>query len=111
VFVDALYGYLLDAHTRRRRTVLILDEAQDLSVEVLEQVRLLTNLETTTEKLLQIILVGQPKLIKTLARGDLRQLAQRVTARYPPGALHGSRHERLCPPSPAGSRSEPRTLQ
>ncbi|HKW94840.1 MAG TPA: AAA family ATPase [Methylomirabilota bacterium] len=82
VFVDALYGYLLDAHARGRRTVLILDEAQDLSVEVLEQVRLLTNLETTTEKLLQIILIGQPELLKTLARGDLRQLAQRVTARY-----------------------------
>ncbi|HET7341961.1 MAG TPA: AAA family ATPase, partial [Methylomirabilota bacterium] len=80
--VDALDRYLLDAHARGRRTVLVIDEAQDLSREVLEQVRLLTNLETTREKLLQIILIGQPELRTVLARGDLRQLAQRVTARY-----------------------------
>jgi len=80
--VDLLYRYLLDAHGRGRRTVLIIDEAQDLSIDVLEQVRLLTNLETTREKLLQIILIGQPELIDLLARDDLRQLAQRVTARY-----------------------------
>lgn len=80
--VDALYGYLLDAHSRGRRTVLIVDEAQDLSAEVLEQIRLLTNLETTREKLLQIILIGQPELIQLLERDDLRQLAQRITARY-----------------------------
>jgi general secretion pathway protein A len=80
--VDALYHYLLDAHARDRRTVLIVDEAQDLAVEVLEQIRLLTNLETTREKLLQIILIGQPELMHLLAREDLRQLAQRVTARY-----------------------------
>jgi general secretion pathway protein A len=82
VLVDALYGYLLDAHARGRRTVLIVDEAQDLSAEVLEQIRLLTNLETTREKLLQIILIGQPELTRILAREDLRQLAQRITARY-----------------------------
>ncbi len=81
VLVDALYRYLLDAHARGRRTVLIVDEAQDLSAEVLEQIRLLTNLETTREKLLQIILIGQPELIQLLDREDLRQLAQRVTAR------------------------------
>ncbi len=82
VLVDALHHHLLDAHGRGRRTVLILDEAQDLAPDVLEQIRLLTNLETATEKLLQIILIGQPELIRLLEREDLRQLAQRVTARY-----------------------------
>ena len=80
--VDALNTYLLDAHTRGRRTVMIIDEAQNLDVEALEQVRLLTNLETNTEKLLQIILIGQPELRELLARDDLRQLSQRITARY-----------------------------
>lgn len=79
---DALNRYLLDAHARGRRTVLIVDEAQNLDAELLEQVRLLTNLETHREKLLQILLIGQPELRDTLARNDLRQLAQRVTARY-----------------------------
>jgi general secretion pathway protein A len=79
--VDALYRHLLDAHARGRRTVIILDEAQNLSPAVLEQVRLLTNLETSTEKLVQIILIGQPELLRTLARRELRQLTQRVTAR------------------------------
>jgi general secretion pathway protein A len=82
LLVNALYQYLLDAHARGRRTVLIIDEAQDLTPEVLEQIRLLTNLETTSQKLLQIILIGQPELIRLLDREDLRQLAQRVTARY-----------------------------
>ncbi|MBI2218385.1 MAG: AAA family ATPase [Candidatus Rokubacteria bacterium] len=82
VLVDALYAYLLDAHARGRRTMLIVDEAQDLSADVLEQIRLLTNLETAREKLLQIILIGQPELIALLDREDLRQLAQRITARY-----------------------------
>ena len=80
--VEALYGYLLEARSRGRRTVLIIDEAQTLSSQVLEQIRLLTNLETTTEKLLQIILIGQPELIGLLDRPELRQLAQRITARY-----------------------------
>lgn len=80
--VDALNRYLLDAHARGRRTVLIVDEAQNLSADVLEQVRLLTNLETAKTKLLQIMLIGQPELRDLLARPDLRQLAQRVTARY-----------------------------
>jgi general secretion pathway protein A len=62
--------------------VLIVDEAQNLSVNVLEQIRLLTNLETPTEKLFQVILVGQPELLRLLERRDLRQLAQRITARY-----------------------------
>jgi general secretion pathway protein A len=82
LLVDALYQHLLDAHARGERTVLIVDEAQDLAPEVLEQIRLLTNLETPTRKLLQIILIGQPELIRLLGREDLRQLAQRVTARY-----------------------------
>src|SRR5262245_16346177 len=64
--VNALYQYLLDAHARGRRTVLIVDEAQDLAPAVLEQIRLLTNLETTTQKLLQIILIGQPELVRLL---------------------------------------------
>ncbi|NNF18119.1 MAG: AAA family ATPase [Gammaproteobacteria bacterium] len=80
--VDALNLHLLDSHTRGRRTVLLVDEAQNLDSDVLEQLRLLTNLETSKEKLLQIILVGQPELRETLARKDLRQLAQRITGRY-----------------------------
>ena len=79
---DVLNRYLLDAYARGRHTVLIIDEAQNLSADVLEQVRLLTNLETATQKLLQIILIGQPELRTLLAREDMRQLAQRVTARY-----------------------------
>jgi general secretion pathway protein A len=80
--VDALNAYLLDAYAKGLRVVLIIDEAQNLSVDALEQVRLLTNLETDTQKLLQIILLGQPELRDILARGDMRQLAQRITARY-----------------------------
>jgi general secretion pathway protein A len=82
VLVDALYHHLLDTHGQGRRTALIVDEAQDLDPEVLEQIRLLTNLETPTQKLLQIILIGQPELLALLGRDELRQLAQRVTARY-----------------------------
>jgi general secretion pathway protein A len=82
LLVDILNHYLLDAFARGRRTVLIIDEAQNLSADVLEQVRLLTNLETSTQKLLQIILIGQPELRNLLARDDMRQLSQRVTARY-----------------------------
>ena len=82
VLIDALSHALLDAHARQRRTVLIIDEAQNLSARALEEVRLLTNLETTKEKLLQVILIGQPELAEHLARRNLRQLAQRVTARY-----------------------------
>ena len=80
--LDALNAHLLQTHAAGRRTVLILDEAQNLSREVLEQIRLLTNLETAKHKLLRIILVGQPELRTLLARPDLRQLAQRITARY-----------------------------
>ncbi|QSX76988.1 ExeA family protein [Agrilutibacter solisilvae] len=79
---DALNAYLLDAYAQGLRVVLIIDEAQNLSTPALEQVRLLTNLETHTQKLLQIILLGQPELRDLLARPELRQLAQRITARY-----------------------------
>jgi len=80
--IDGLNAHLLESHAQGRRTVLIIDEAQNLSREVLEQVRLLTNLETTKQKLLQIVLVGQPELDSLLAQHNLRQLAQRITARY-----------------------------
>jgi Type II secretory pathway, component ExeA (predicted ATPase) len=79
---DALHHFLLENHRKGRKTVLLIDEAQLLKPTVLEQIRLLTNLETTTEKLLQIILVGQPELKKLLARPSLRQLSQRITARF-----------------------------
>lgn len=80
--VDTLNAYLLDAYAQGLRVVLIADEAQNLSIDALEQIRLLTNLETPTQKLLQIILLGQPELRDVLARPELRQLAQRITARY-----------------------------
>ncbi len=80
--VDALNRHLLKAHAQGRRTVLIIDEAQNLDISVLEQIRLLTNLETAKHKLLQIVLIGQPELQKLLKRADLRQLNQRITARY-----------------------------
>jgi general secretion pathway protein A len=80
--IDSLNAHLLQAHAAGRRVVLIVDEAQTLSAELLEQVRLLTNLETAKQKLLQIILIGQPELRDLLDRREMRQLAQRVTGRY-----------------------------
>ena len=80
--VDALNRHLLEAHSQGRRTILLIDEAQNLSAGVLEQLRLLTNLETARQKLLQIILIAQPELREKLAKENLRQLAQRVTGRY-----------------------------
>ncbi|MGS0673674.1 AAA family ATPase [Shewanella sp. 125m-1] len=79
---DLISKFLLDNHSKDRNTVLIIDEAQHLRAEVLEQLRLLTNLETDTKKLLQVILIGQPELQQLLKRQELRQLAQRITARY-----------------------------
>lgn len=79
---DALHSFLLKNHTKGRNTILLVDEAQLLSTQALEQVRLLTNLETTTQKLLHIILVGQPELKEVLSKPELRQLAQRITARF-----------------------------
>lgn len=78
----ALYKFLLTNHAKGRNTVLLIDEAQNLDVKVLELIRLLTNLETNTKKLLQIIFIGQPELNELLAKPELRQLAQRITARF-----------------------------
>ncbi|RLL50553.1 AAA family ATPase [Mariprofundus sp. EBB-1] len=82
IFTDRINAYLIEAHGHGRNVVVMIDEAQNLSPEVLEQLRLLTNLETSERKLLQIILLGQPELKEKLERNDLRQLAQRITARY-----------------------------
>jgi len=82
IFIDVLNRFLLEVHSRGRKTVLIIDEAQNLSASVLEQIRLLTNLETNKQKLLQVIMLGQPELKQLLERTELRQLAQRITARY-----------------------------
>jgi len=81
-YVDALNDFLLRTHAVGQNNVLIIDEAQQLSAEVLEQLRLLTNLETNERKLLQIVLIGQPELRTMLERPDLEQLAQRVIARF-----------------------------
>lgn len=86
-YLDPLNRFLLEAHAAGRNNVLIIDEAQNLSAEVLEQLRLLTNLETSERKLLQIVLIGQPELRGMLARPELEQLAQRVIARYHLDAL------------------------
>jgi general secretion pathway protein A len=86
-YLDPLNDFLLQAHAAGRNNVLIIDEAQNLSAEVLEQLRLLTNLETRERKLLQIVLIGQPELRNMLARPELEQLGQRVIARYHLDAL------------------------
>jgi general secretion pathway protein A len=86
--VDNLNRFLLLSHQQGRKTILIIEEAQNLAVDVLEQLRLLTNLETNQRKLLQIILLGQPELLTLLDRQELRQLSQRVTARFHLGALN-----------------------
>ena len=87
---DRLNSYLLAKYQENRRVVVILDEAQNLPRDTLEQVRLLTNLETDTQKLLQIILLGQPELNTLLERQDLRQLSQRITARFHLQALNAA---------------------
>ncbi|WP_341501900.1 AAA family ATPase [Gallaecimonas sp. GXIMD4217] len=79
---DVIQAFLLENHQKGRQTVLLVDEAQHLKVSVLEQLRLLTNLETDTQKLLKVILIGQPELNQLLRRRELRQLSQRITARY-----------------------------
>ena len=86
-YLDPLNGFLLKTHAIGLNNVLIIDEAQNLAAGVLEQLRLLTNLETNERKLLQIVLIGQPELRTMLARPELEQLAQRVIARYHLGAL------------------------
>lgn len=86
-YIDPLNRYLLATHAMDQNNVLIIDEAQNLSADVLEQLRLLTNLETSERKLLQIVLIGQPELRTMLARAELEQLAQRVIARFHLDAL------------------------
>ncbi|GMW01062.1 MAG: hypothetical protein AMXMBFR84_21990 [Candidatus Hydrogenedentota bacterium] len=80
--IDELNAYLLDRNAMGKNCVLVIDEAQDLTPGVLEQIRLLSNLETEKQKLLQIVLIGQPELNEHLALDELRQLNQRITARY-----------------------------
>jgi general secretion pathway protein A len=86
-YIDALNAFLLHSHAADQSSVLIIDEAQNLAPDVLEQLRLLTNLETSERKLLQIVLIGQPELRDMLARPELEQLAQRVIARFHLDAL------------------------
>lgn len=81
-YIDGLNTYLLEAHSKGRTTAVIIDEAQNLDIEVLEQLRLLTNLETDTQKLLQIVLIGQPELREMLKVPALSQVSQRITTRY-----------------------------
>ncbi len=86
-YIDRINRFLIDANARNEKTVLIIDEAQNLDSSVLEQLRLLTNLETNQRKLLQIIILGQPELLAILAHPEMRQLAQRITARFHLNAL------------------------
>jgi general secretion pathway protein A len=79
--LDALNLFLLDQHAAGRTVVLVVDEAQNLTPDVLEQVRMISNLETERDKLIQIILAGQPELNDVLSRHDMRQLSQRITVR------------------------------
>lgn len=81
-YIDCLNRHLLHAHSQGRTTALIIDEAQNLDLDVLEQLRLLTNLETNTEKLLKIVLLGQPELRRALSAQQLLQVNQRITSRY-----------------------------
>src|SRR5438094_603209 len=92
--VDALNVHLLAQREAGRRSLVVIDEAQALSIDVLEQLRLLSNLETTTEKLLRIVLVGQPQLRALLLHPELVQLNQRITLRWHMGPL--SRHETVA---------------
>jgi general secretion pathway protein A len=82
VYIETLNEFLLKKNQEDINVALLIDEAQDLSPQVMEQVRLLSNLETDQQKLIQIVLCGQPELKKRLARADLRQLRQRITIRY-----------------------------
>ncbi|MGV7220741.1 MAG: AAA family ATPase [Nitrospinales bacterium] len=79
---NILNRFLIEERLKGHRVVVIIDEAQDLTVPVLEELRLLSNMETETEKLLQIVLIGQPELDKVLAKSELRQLRQRITVQW-----------------------------
>jgi general secretion pathway protein A len=87
IFIDSLNKYLLAAHSTGKKCVLIIDEAQNLELDVLEQLRLLTNLETDCHKLLKIVLLGQPELHHVLNNPQLIQISQRITTRYHLGSL------------------------
>ncbi len=87
-YVKKLHAYLIEAHAKGRNTVLVIDEAQNLSIDALEHVRALTNLETNEQKLLQIILIGQPELKELLSKPELEQVNQRITARFHIGPLN-----------------------
>lgn len=100
-YIDALNGFLLKNFAAGKNAVLMIDEAQNLSHGVLEQIRMLSNLETEREKLLQIILIGQPELKATLSLPALRQLNERITVRYDLKPLSADDvvayiHHRLC---------------
>ena len=100
-YVKKLCNYLVAAHAKGRNTVLVIDEAQNLSLDALEHIRALTNIETNEQKLLQIILIGQPELRNTLAKPELEQVNQRITARFHIGPLtrnetHQYINHRLC---------------
>jgi general secretion pathway protein A len=82
VYIDCIFQYLLEQNALGRKTVVIIEEAQNLTPDVLEQLRLLTNLETNQRKLMQIVMLGQPELLDILSQPELRQLEQRITARY-----------------------------
>jgi len=108
--IDRLNTFLLEKASKNEAVVLFVDEAQDLSPDLLEQIRLLSNLETDDQKLLQIVLIGQPELRETLARRELRQLSQRITVRYHLGPLEDAEteayiHHRL---GIAGAQGSPR---
>lgn len=87
VLVARISDYLLRIHQEGRRAIVIIEEAQNLNLEALEQIRLLTNLETHSQKLLQVIMLGQPEFREMLSRPQLRQLSQRISARYHLGPL------------------------
>jgi len=86
-YIDTLNAFLLANHRAGKNSVVLIDEAQNLSRNVLEQIRMLSNLETETEKLLQIVLVGQPELRELLVQPSLRQLNERIAVRYHLDAL------------------------
>ena len=80
--IDKLNHYLLASHSEGRTTIVIIDEAQNLDLDVLEQLRMLTNLETERHKLLKIVLLGQPELLDLLKKKEVAQINQRITSRY-----------------------------
>src|SRR6185295_2204922 len=82
ILLDVLNNFLVAEFSAGRNVVLIVDESQNLRPETLEQIRMISNLETETAKLIQIIMVGQPELRRTLALPELEQLNQRITVRY-----------------------------